>query len=132
MSSLGCSTRKDNKNGAVAKAPPRFFARVVLATSVARYVLEQGDVTRALDRDGQFPLLASGAMCLASRKNLPALIETHLKTLDVLVIDHFVVGKNGLLAPARSATPSTARPTGLATISAWSRRTITSGACSEA
>jgi len=84
----------------------------------------------AFDRHGQFALLAGRAMGLAARQNLATLIKAHLETLDVLVIGHLVIGKNGLLAPSSTATAAWA--TGLTSIPRWARRTITSGACSEA
>ena len=56
----------------------------------------------ALDRNRQFPLLACRTMGLAARQNLASLIKAHFKTLDVLVIDHFVVGEYWLLAASSS------------------------------
>ena len=62
----------------------------------------------AFDRHGQFPLLAGGAMRLPARKNLPALVQTTLESLNVLVINYFVVGENGLLAASTTTSASTA------------------------
>ena len=123
-----------NKNGADGEpsAPLRHRIEKRLAALITGDVLQEGEVPGSLDGHGQFALLPCRAMCLAARQNLAPLVQTHLKTLDVLVIDHLVVGEDSLLAPASSTATTTARSTGLATISGWARRTITSGACSEA
>jgi hypothetical protein len=102
-----------------------------LAAAIARDVLQERQMAGPLDRDGQLTLFAGGAMGLAAGQYLAALVQTHLETLDVLVIDHLIVGENGLLAPASAATTAT-WATALASITGWARRTITSGACSEA
>ena len=60
----------------------------------------------ALDGDRQFPLLACRTMGLAAWQYFASLVETHFKTLDVLVIDHLVVGKNWLLAATSSPAPT--------------------------
>jgi hypothetical protein len=100
-----------------------------LAAAIARDVLQERKVSGPLDGGRQFPLLACRTMRLAPGKYLPALIETQLETLDVLVIDHFVVREDRLLAPAASTASPRA---GFPAISRWSRRTVPSGALSEA
>lgn len=82
-----------------------------------------------LDGSRQLSLLAGGAMGLAARKDLAPLVKAHLETLDVLVINHLVVGEDRLLATAASAASARAR---VPSISRWSRRTVPSGALSEA
>lgn len=70
-------------------------------------------------------------MRLAARQNLATLVETHLETLDVLVIDHFIVGEYRLLAPA-AATRTTWAGFPIPSIPRWSSRTVPSGALSKA
>jgi hypothetical protein len=110
-------------------ARPGVQLRSRLAAAIAGDVLQEGKVPGPLDRGRQLALLPCGAVSLAARQNLAPLIKAHLETLDVLVIDHLVVGENRLLAPAATTTP--ARPA-FAAISGWSRRTVPSGALSEA
>jgi hypothetical protein len=70
-------------------------------------------------------------MRLATGQDLAALIKAHFQTLDVLVIDHFVVRENRLL-PAATATATAGSAITVSSISRWTRRTVTSGASTEA
>ena len=102
-----------------------------LAAAVAWNVLQERKVPGTLDRCCQLALLACRAMCLSAGQNLAALVEAHLETLDILVIDHFVVGKYRLLASTATTGSARAR-IAISPISRWSRRTVPSGALSEA
>ena len=100
-----------------------------LPAAVARNVLQKSEVPGALDGDRQFPLLACRTMRLASWQNLAALVKTQFETLDVLVIDYLVIRKDCLLA---ATSGSTTTWSSISAVSGWSRRTITSGASTEA
>lgn len=102
-----------------------------LPAAITRDVLQQCEMPRSFDRDRQLPLFARRAMRLAARQNLATLVETHLETLDVLVIDHFIVGEYRLLAPA-AATRTTWAGFPIPSIPRWSSRTVPSGALSKA
>ena len=88
-------------------------------------------MTGALDSGRQFALLACRTMRLAARQDLAPLVEAHFETLDVLVIDHFIVREHRLLAATASATSAwTGIP--IPAIARWSRGTVPSSALSEA
>lgn len=82
--------------------------RLALSPSIGGDVLQEGEVPGPLDRNRQLALLACRTMRLPAGEDLAPLVQTHLETLDVLVIDHFVVGEDRLLAAARSPAPARA------------------------
>ena len=112
--------------------PVRLLCLSSLPAAIAGDVLQKGKMPGALNRHGQLALLACGAMRLPAGKNLPALVQTALQALDVLVVDHFVVGKNGLLAASTASASASAASRRIPAVTIWSGRTVTSGARSEA
>jgi hypothetical protein len=70
-------------------------------------------------------------MRLAAGQDLAALVKAHLQTLDILVIDHLIVREDRLL-PAATTTASAGSAITVSSISRRTRRTVTSGASTEA
>ena len=82
-----------------------------LPAAVDRHERQKREVPGALDRDRQLPLDVRGAVRLTPRQDLAALVDREAQARDVLVIDHFVVREDRLLAARRTSAATTAAST---------------------